>query len=66
LFLESPAWLGSNEHPWSCLRDEAPYELESTTPCGRCVLWEPRSSSAGAFDGKTRSAAAPFALDIFS
>lgn len=66
LFLDAPAWLGSDEHPWSCLRDETPYELASTTPCGRCVRWEPRSSSAVAFDGKERPATGPFRPDIFS
>lgn len=65
LFLESPAWLGSDEHPWSCLRDETPYEMDSTAPCGRCVRWEPRSASAVAFDEQGK-AGSPFFLDIFS
>lgn len=65
LFLDTPAWLGSDEHPWSCLRDEEPYELESTAPCTRCVRWEQRSSSAVAFDGDARSGS-PFFLDILT
>lgn len=49
LFLNTPDWVDADDCPWSCLRDETPHELESTTGCTTCVRWEPRSLSAVSF-----------------
>lgn len=40
LLLETADWVDADDRPWSCLRDETPYELESTKCCATCVRWE--------------------------
>ena len=65
LFLSSPAWADATDRPWSCIRDEEPYELESTDACHHCVRWEPRVE-AGASVREDRARTDPFFLDVFS
>ena len=64
IFLSTPGWTEAEDRPWSCLRDEAPVEMESTTNCGRCVLWEPRAESAVAFGGNAPTRLTEFSIDV--
>jgi len=65
LFLDTPDWANANDRPWSCLRDEAPVELESTACCRTCVRWESRPASAGASgEPSDQLPAQPLAFDI--
>lgn len=60
LLLSSPEWADANERPWSCLRDEAPVELESTIACATCVRWEsPPAQPSASGEGGTRPPAEP-------
>ncbi len=64
LFLSTPGWTEAEARPWSCLRDEAPVEMESTSYCGRCVRWEPRAESAVAFGDDAPTRFTGFFLDV--
>lgn len=67
LFLGTPDWVDANDRPWSCLRDEAPHELESTAACETCVRWQPRSTKAVALgEPCDHLRAAPYFLDLLS
>jgi hypothetical protein len=67
LFLKWPIWADAADRPWSCVRDETPYELESTDLCRTCVRWEPRMASAVSFgEPCDHLRSEPFFLDIFN
>jgi len=67
LFLDEPIWADATDRPWSCVRDETPYELESTERCRNCVRWEPRATAPMTFGEPCDHLRSEwFFLDIFS
>lgn len=67
LLLNGPEWADANDRPWTCVRDERPHELESTTMCETCVRWEPRASTPVSFgEPCDHLRSEPFFLDILS
>ncbi len=65
LFLDTPDWANTNDRPWSCLRDETPVELESTTGCRTCVRWQSRPVATESFgEPCAHLRTQPFFLDI--
>ena len=63
LFMAAPTWMDAEERPWTCLRDHAPRELDSTDVCRTCARWEARALTP---DQPERPGSQPYFLDLFA
>lgn len=61
LFMAAPTWTDADDRPWTCVRELAPRELDSTDVCQVCAHWEPRSANRATPNDE---AVQPYFLDI--